>query len=357
MPTTVEEATAAQGGPGKTAGRAAAVSFRGVSKRFGIVEANNGVSFDVVPGTVHAILGENGAGKTTLVSMLAGKFSPDSGQIHLDGKEVRFRSPLDARRLGIGMVQQHPPHLPSLSVAEYLFMEDPEAGWYLHRKSYEEALRVKIGHYGIVLDLDRKMGELSVGEAQWLEVFRLLHLGAAVLILDEPTAMLAPVQAEELLERVRAIADEGNTVLLVTHKLHEVQQYADFVTVLRQGEVAHDSPIADTSVEELADRMVGEGNIEAEKRRSAELPAGEALPPHLEVKKICVNSPRGSYLLEDVSFVLHRGEILGVAGISGNGQQELAEVVTGLRRPDSGSTETASPASTAAATAPAFELE
>ncbi len=312
--------------PPETGGRGElALAARGIGKSFDGKPANKGVDFAVRRGEIHALLGENGAGKTTLISILCGQYQPDAGEIEIDGVSRRFASPRDALRAGIGVVHQDLRQVERFTVTENVVLGTRDrAGAAAERRVKEVAAEL-----GFELDPGAVVARLSVGERQQLEIVKLLYRGLSVLILDEPTAVLAPQQSEQLFRALRRLADDGKAVVFISHRLREVTVAADFVTVLRQGRVVAQRPVAGAEPDELAELMVGDAVAEA-----AELPPSTPAEPVLELERACCGSGRGE--LRDVDLTVRRGEIVGVAGVSGNGQVLLAELAAGMVRSHSG---------------------
>ena len=309
----------------------------GITKRFPGVVANDGVSFEAAAGEVHALLGENGAGKTTLSNILTGLYRPDQGEIELDGKTVRFHSPRDALDAGICMVHQHFRLVEPFSVAENVVLGDHRGEGrriILRSSAIERRVDELSRRYGLAVNPKAKIWQLSIGEQQRVEILKALYRDARVLIMDEPTAVLTPQEAETLFETLRAMADEGKTVLFISHKLHEVKAVADRVTVLRGGKTVATVDAASSTSRSLASLMVGReidfAQPLAQARRLADVRA-------LEVEGLTVAGDRGQNAVRDVSFSIREGEIVGVAGVAGNGQRELAEALSGMRPIRSGS--------------------
>ncbi len=296
------------------------VELRAIHKRFGPTVALRGARLELAPGEIHALLGENGAGKTTLVRTLYGSTRPDSGEIRIDGEAVQLRGPRHALELGIGMVHQHFMLVPALSVAENLVLG--ERGPAARPRSHAPEI---LERYGLDLDPARPTSSLAVAQMQRLEIVRALARGAQVLILDEPTAVLAPSEVDELLALLARLRDEGRTVLFISHKLEEITSLCDRVTVLRHGETVMTQPVADVSAQELGRAMVG-----------AELPPPGAPPrstPGLPALRVLGLRGGG---LDGLDLELRAGEVLGLAGIDGNGQRALEEILADVRRPASG---------------------
>ena len=305
--------------------------MRGITKRFPGVLANDAVDFEAAAGEVHALLGENGAGKSTLSNILTGLYRPDEGEIFLSGEAVRFESPSDAIEAGIGMVHQHFRLVPPFTVAENVILGEhrEEARRFVVNPRQIERRVAGLGErYGVAVDPGARVWQLSVGEQQRVEILKALYREARILILDEPTAVLTPQEAEALFATLRTMAAEGRTVIFISHKLHEVKAVSDRVTVLRGGRSVATLATADASPRELAALMVGR-DVELAKRVERASPPGE--PAVLEVEGLSVRGDRGEESLRDVSVSVREGEIVGVAGVAGNGQRELAEAITGMR--------------------------
>jgi simple sugar transport system ATP-binding protein len=305
--------------------------MRGITKRFPGVVANDGVTLELRAGEVHALLGENGAGKTTLISMLYGLYPPDEGEIVLGGKSVRFRSPRDAIAAGIGLVAQHFLLVKRHTVAENIALGLEGTPLVFPLRDLKGRIRAFGERYGLKVDPDARVGELSPGEQQRVEILKALIRGAKLLILDEPTGVLTPQEAERLFTVMDAMKREGHALVFITHKLHEVMRAADRITVLRKGEVVGSMPRAEATPPLLTRLMVGR-DVSFE-RVPLTLEPGEVL---LRTEGLMVKSDRGALALKGVDLELRRGEILGVAGVAGNGQRELIETLTGLRKPESG---------------------
>jgi general nucleoside transport system ATP-binding protein len=309
-----------------------AVKMSGITKRFPGVVANEDVDLEVWPGEIHALLGENGAGKSTLMSVLSGLYYPDEGEILLHGRRVDIRSPRQASELGIGMVHQHFMLVEMHTVAENVTLGLKEPRFRLDLSKTEAVIEKLSQQYGLQVDPRAYIWQLSVGEQQRVEILKMLYRGVDILILDEPTAVLTPPEAEELFSTLRRMAAEGRTVILISHKLDEVMSIADRITVLRAGKVRATLDTLRTSKTELAQLMVGREVLFHVDKGTFQ--PGAVM---LELKDVNVLSDRGVPALRDVSFTIREGEILGIAGVAGNGQRELAEVITGLRKARSGS--------------------
>jgi len=304
-----------------------AVDMLGIVKRFPGVLANDHVDFTLRKGEVHALLGENGAGKSTLMSMLAGLYKPDAGKIVVDGQVVNLASPRDAIARGIGMIHQHFMLIPSQTVTENILLGLDEPRFFLRLADYDKRM-VELGErFGLKITPQAKVWQLSVGEQQRVEILKMLYRGVQVLIMDEPTAVLAPQAIEGLIKTLRAMVAQGKSIVFISHKLNEVMNVADRVTVLRQGKVtAAGLPVANTSIPELARLMVGRSVI-FDFHKQPQAPGATVL----RLDKVSAHNNKGLPALKNVSLTVRAGEIVGVAGVAGNGQTELAEVITGLR--------------------------
>jgi general nucleoside transport system ATP-binding protein len=310
-----------------------AIALIGIDKRFGAVHANKNVDLRVEKGSIHGIVGENGAGKSTLMSILYGFYEADSGAIFIDGEPVRLRSPRQAIARGIGMVHQHFMLVGPLSVLDNVLL-GAEGGPLLAKGA--RRIRAELARlardYGLAIDPDAIVDTLPVGLQQRVEILKALVRGADILVLDEPTAVLTPEEADQLFALLRALADEGKTVILITHKLREIMAICDRVSVMRRGEMVATVETAATDPAELAELMVGRRVLLRIDKRPA-----RPGPVVLEVEGITVRDARGTTRLDAFSLALPAGEIVGVAGIAGNGQSELLEVLAGMRAPTGGS--------------------
>jgi len=301
--------------------------MRGIVKRFPGVLANDNVSFDVKAGEIHALLGENGAGKSTLMKILYGLYRPEAGQIFLNGQPVSFHSPADALAQGIGMIHQHFMLVPTLTVAENVALGlKSTRGPRLDLDRVKARLLELSAAYGLKIDPDSYVWQLSVGEQQRVEIVKALYRGGALIILDEPTAVLTPQEVDELFVTLRQMREQGHALIFISHKLYEVQNLSDRITVMRDGRVVDTIPNNGVEQRTLARMMVGR-DVQFQPDRAAVEP-GEAT---LVVRDLCVQNDRGLSALRNVSLEVRAGEILGIAGVSGNGQRELAEVIAGLR--------------------------
>jgi general nucleoside transport system ATP-binding protein len=308
------------------------LQMHGISKGFPGVLANDRVDFDVKSGEVHALLGENGAGKSTLMKILYGMYHPDEGEILLNGSPVAIASPTDAINLGIGMIHQHFMLVPTLTVAENVALGLPSSRGPLTDLDRVSARIVELaGIYGLKMDPGAYIWQLSVGQQQRVEIIKALYRGAALLILDEPTAVLTPQEVDELFVIMRQMMKDGHGLVFISHKLHEVVEISDRVTVLRDGRKIGTRPTTEITKQILANWMVGREIAFAPDR--GDVKRGEC---RLQLDQVSCGSDRGTPGLRSISLDLYSGEILGIAGVSGNGQRELAESITGLRKTTSG---------------------
>ena len=322
----------------------AAVQMTGIHKRFGAVQANHDVTLSVRAGTVHGIVGENGAGKSTLMSILYGFYSADSGQIAIDGQPVLINGSREAIALGIGMVHQHFMLVDTLSALDNIML-GAEPGWRLQaaRAQVRGELAALMADTGLQVRLEASVEDLPVGERQRLEILKALYRGAKILILDEPTAVLTPAETDALFVTLRRLRDQGCTLLLISHKLKEIIALCDQVTVMRQGQVVLSCAIADTDIDALAEAMVGRRVQLGRSQSEASAAAASAGAPLLSASELRWADALGVPRLAGVSLTLRAGEIVGVAGVSGNGQSELLEALAGMLVPQSGSLVVADP--------------
>ena len=307
--------------------------MRGITKRYPGVVANDAIDLEVLPGEIHGLLGENGAGKTTLMNVLYGLAVPDEGEIEVNGRKVDIKGPADAISLGISMVHQHFMLVPVLSVAENILLgEEPMSGpVFVDRRGGHDRIRALGKTFGFDIDPDARVSGLSVGWQQRVEILKALYRNAKILVLDEPTAVLTPQETKEIFGVLRRLRAEGYAIIFISHKLYEVLEVADRITVIRRGKVVGTRIPAETDEEELATLMVGR-DVQLTVDRGTSHPAGVAL----SVDSLRVNDDRHHEVVHGVSFDVHAGEVLGIAGVAGNGQSELVEALTGLRRSDSG---------------------
>src|SRR6478735_894186 len=310
----------------------AAIELIGINKSFGTVRANRDINLEIVRGTIHGIVGENGAGKSTLMSILYGFYQADSGEIHVGGQAASIKTPNDAIALGIGMVHQHFMLVDNFSVLENVIL-GAESDALLKKsiaKARSELERLE-REYGLEVDPDAIIEELPVGLQQRVEILKALYRGAEILILDEPTGVLTPAEADHLFRILRQLKEQGKTVVLITHKLREIMAITDEVSVMRRGEIVATRKTSETTVGELAELMVG-------RRVLLRVEKGEANPGKvlLSVRNLTVKDNRGVIMVDNVSFDVRAGEIVGIAGVAGNGQSELLEAIAGIRKPHSG---------------------
>ncbi len=302
------------------------VEMTNITKKFPGIVANDRVNFNVRKGEIHVLLGENGSGKSTLMSILSGLYRPDEGEIKINGFKKNLRSPRDAIKDGIGMVHQHFKLVDSFSVAENVILGDYDTPLVLKKKEIEKNLAQLSVRYGLRIDPTAMVWQLSVGEKQRVEIIKMLYRGSQVLILDEPTAVLTPQEAEELFDNLRKMASAGRGIVVITHKLNEVMEIADRVTVLRRGKMVATLERNQINQRDLAWLMVGQDVVFQSRKRT---PPGK--DKVLELQGVSCLNDLGRPGLKKITFSVHKGEIFGIAGVAGNGQRELAEVVTGLR--------------------------
>ncbi len=353
--------------PAPSPSAASALVARGIIKQFGAVVANRGATLDVAPREIHALVGENGAGKSTLMRIVSGMFPPDAGTVHVNGRDVTGWSTEEAITAGVGMVHQHFMLVPTLTVAENIVLgREPSRGGVFDRARAVQDVAALSERTGLRIEPDRRVSSLSVGEAQRVEILRTLFRGARILLLDEPTAVLSPPEIRDLWRILKRLRDDGSTVVLITHKLDEVMEVSDMVTVMRQGETVTRTPTRDTTPAALARAMVGRdvalagataAVVGAAPTTTPFNPAGttqmRAIPRDaaaarsgmsaatagaaaLVVRDLTVPGPRTDRAVDGVSFTVVGGEIFGIAGVEGNGQTELIEALAGLRRATGG---------------------
>jgi len=300
------------------------ISMKNINKSFGKVVANRNINLTVRKGEIHALLGENGAGKSTLMNMLSGVYTPDSGSIFIKGREVSFASPKDAIEAGIGMIYQHFKLVEVLTAKENIILGQKNS-FFLNQKKLSEKIREMSSRFGLDINPDKKVYDMSVGEKQTLEILKVLYRGAEILVLDEPTAVLTPQETEKLFKIMRRMKEEGCAVIFITHKMNEVMEIADRITVLRKGETVMTVDKEATNPKQLTELMMG-CPVDLSIKR-IETKRGKAA---LEVRNLTAYNNEGVKVLKDMSFNLYSGEILGVAGIAGSGQKELCEAIAGL---------------------------
>ncbi len=300
------------------------VEMKNICKTFGVIRANRDINLSVNEGEIHALLGENGAGKSTLVNMISGIYTPDSGSIAIHGKPVKIHSPRHAIELGIGMIHQHFKLIDVLSAAENILLAE-KGSPFLSKKASLAKISKVMEKYGMQIDLGRKIQDMSVSEKQTVEILKVLYRGAKILILDEPTAVLTPQETDKLFDILRNLIKKGCAVIIITHKLNEVMSISDRVTVLRQGESVKTLETKGTNIRELTELMVGKPiDLSIEKKV---VQRGKLL---LSVENVCALGEHHVRVLDNISFELYEGEILGVAGVAGSGQKELCEAISGL---------------------------
>lgn len=306
------------------------VRMENICKSFGTVKANDQINFEVNKGEIHALLGENGAGKSTLMNMLSGIYKPDSGSIFIHGEKVVFNAPKDSIELGIGMIHQHY-KLVEVQTAMENVMMGQKGSFFMNRTKINTELQKISDQFGIVVDSNKKIYDMAIGEKQAVEILKVLHRGADILIMDEPTAVLTPQETKKLFAIIKNMAKNGCAIIIITHKMHEVMEISDRVSVLRKGSTVGTFITKNTTPKELTDCMVGK-SVDLAIERPV-VPRGEAI---LQIKNLCATDVDKVQVLKSINFNLHAGEILGVAGVAGSGQKELCESIAGLYPVDSG---------------------
>lgn len=307
-----------------------AIECTGITKRFGEVVANDGIDINVKYGEILALLGENGSGKTTLMNMLSGIYHPDEGGIYINGEAVSINSPVDSMELGIGMIHQHFKLVNVFTAMDNIVLGS--SGKRLGEKALKEKIVAISSHYGLEVEPEKKVFEMSVGEKQTVEILKVLYRGTKILILDEPTAVLTPQETDKLFAILRKMRSEGCAIIIITHKLNEVMAISDRVTILRKGKSVDTVNTKEVDSKILTELMVGHP-ISLEIKR----PVSENISKVLEVDGLCVKKDDGSEIIKNVSFHANAGEILGIAGVAGSGQRELCEAIVGLVKNKSGS--------------------
>ncbi len=308
------------------------LEMRGITKKFGKVIANEDVDLVLNAGEIHALLGENGAGKSTLMNVLTGIYKPNAGQIFFRGKKVKIRSPRHAVDMGIGMVHQHFHLISTLTAAENVFLYTPACNTILDKKAMERKVATCSQEFHLDVDPSAKIWQMSVGEQQRVEIVKLLYRGADILILDEPSAVLTAQEAQEMFKVLRKMAESGKSVVVISHKINEVMQFADRITVLKGGKVEDTMHVSEASVDRLTKAIVGERTF-VQQKNEADMKDNRVV---LELQNVCAKNDKGVDALKSICLDIREGEIFGIAGVAGNGQKELAEVVAGLRKVTSG---------------------
>lgn len=304
------------------------LEMKHITKHFGNVIANEDVNLALYPGEIHALLGENGAGKSTLMNILTGIYKPNQGEIYYKGKKVTIKSPKHAVELGIGMVHQHFRLIPTLSVAENVYLYMPDCKFMLNEKEMEASIDACSREFNLAVDARAKVWQLSVGEQQRVEIVKLLYRGAEILVLDEPSAVLTPQEAEEMFKTLRKMADSGKSVIIISHKMNEVMQHADRITVLKGGVVEDTMMASEATIDRLTRAVVGERTIVSPNKSTV---AADS-PMVLKLEALCADNDKGLPALKNISMDIRAGEIFGIAGVAGNGQRELTEAIAGLRK-------------------------
>ena len=314
------------------------LQMKHITKTFGSVTANRDVDLFVYPGEIHALLGENGAGKSTLMNILTGIYRPDGGEIWYKGERRDIHSPKDAVALGIGMVHQHFRLIPTLTVAENVYLYSGRKSFFLHRDEMEKEIGECSAQYNLQVPPEAYVWQLSVGEQQRVEIIKLLHQGAEVLILDEPSAVLTPQESQSMFDTLRKMADSGKSVIVISHKMNEVMKNADRITVLKNGRVEDTLPASEATVERLTRAIVGERTLPQQDASHKDDDQDRiSKEPVFIMEGVSAKNDRGLPALKKISLSIRAGEIFGIAGVAGNGQRELSEVIAGLRPVTEGS--------------------
>ena len=315
------------------------LQMKHIFKTFGSIKANQDVSLSVYPGEIHALLGENGAGKSTLMNVLMGIYRPDSGEIWYKGKPADIHTPKDAVELGIGMVHQHFRLIPTLTVAENVFLNSGKKTFFLHHDEMQKEIRECSEQYNLQVTPEALVWQLSVGEQQRVEIVKLLHQGTEILILDEPSAVLTPQEAQNMFDTLRKMADNGKAVIVISHKMNEVMHNADRITVLKGGMVEDTMLASEATIERLTKAVVGDRTLSEQQKEDSAKEGRERIgtEPLYIMKQVSAKNDRGLPALKQISLEIYPGEIFGIAGVAGNGQRELSEVMAGLRPVTNGS--------------------
>lgn len=310
----------------------ALLEMKGITKRFGKTIANDHINLRLYKGEIHALLGENGSGKSTLMNILLGVYKPNSGDIFYKGEKVSIKTPKHAAEMGFGMVHQHFELIPTLSVAENIYLSLGNCKFVLNKVKMEETIKDYSNKFGLPVDPAAKIWQLSVGEQQRVEIIKLLCRDCEILILDEPSAVLTPKEAKEMFKTLRIMASAGKAVIFISHKMNEVMENADRITVLKSGRIEDEMLAKEASVERLTKAVVGARTLDKVTKKAVRN-KGKVL---IEVENIHVNNDKGLKAIDDISFHLLAGEIFAIAGVAGSGQRELAETLAGLRKTTSG---------------------
>lgn len=308
------------------------LEMKGISKKFGKTLANDQVNLRLYRGEIHALLGENGAGKSTLMNILLGIYKPNGGEILYNGERITIKNPKYAAELGIGMVHQHFELIPPLSVAENIFLSMTNGRFLLNQQEMEQSIRGYSEKFSLPVDTSAKVWQLSVGEQQRVEIIKLLCRDCEILVLDEPSAVLTPQEAKEMFKTLRKMADDGKAVVVISHKMNEVMENADRITVMKNGRVEDEMLSKDASIERLTKAVVGARTM----KEAAAKPQREVGRLLVEVQNLTVENDKGLVALDKVALKLHAGELFAIAGVAGSGQRELAEALAGLRETLSG---------------------
>ena len=309
------------------------IEMLNIRKEFGSFVANDNITLQVKKGEIHALLGENGAGKSTLMNVLFGLYQPEGGEIRVKGESVKITDPNVANDLGIGMVHQHFMLVDTFSVTENIILgSEPKKGGKIDIKKAEADVRALSEQYGLAVDPTAKISDISVGMQQRVEILKTLYRGAEILIFDEPTAVLTPQEIQELIQIMKALVNEGKSIILITHKLKEIMEVCDRVTVIRRGKGIGTLNVSDTNPTELAELMVGR-----EVKFTTDKEEAKPTEPVLEIQNLVVKDARHINTVDGLNLTVRAGEIVGIAGVDGNGQSELIEAITGLRKAESGS--------------------